>query len=473
MMPRLRRLPPLRWTLFFALIAISLVAAPAIVLRASGYRFDLPRLRLVETGAISVHALPPDSEIRVEATRDTNGPPSTKRTSALSSNLFFPNLLPGEYRIIAERAGRAAWQKTATVEERKTSSFPFVRLFPIAPSPLAITLARKPQGLAVNPDASAAVGWDHRGIFGANLTKKSPLTTLGEILAGAIQHAEFVSNETLLVHFANGALVEVRNVLAQTPTIIPLSGTYQSAIPFGENRIVGLAQNKTLILIRVTTEGTTLQALNREAAAIAGADEWLSFLDRGGILWTMRDDGSDLRQRTVVPLVDLERIRLFSGRNGDVVAAIDSNDTAWFLDEGNDRFSVLADGIADAAFSRDNAKLLLVGSHEISLYAARERLDQPVRLKGSRETVTRFSEAINTAAFLPQEEEYAAVLSSSALHIVELDGRGNRNDVSYPPTPVFSFASEARRLLVLGADSQELASISIPSPDILERIRNR
>ncbi|MBI4134128.1 MAG: hypothetical protein HY475_01750 [Candidatus Terrybacteria bacterium] len=472
-MPSLRRLPPLRWTLFFALIAISLIAAPAIVLRAAGYRFDFPRLRLVETGAISVHALPPGAEVRVEATRDLNIPPITKRTSALSSNLFFPNLLPGEYRIVVDRAGRAAWQKTATVEEKKTSSFPFVRLFPNAPSSLTVTLARKPQGLAANPDASAAVGWDHRGIFGANLVKQSTLTALTEILAGAIQDVNFVSNETLLVHFANGALVEVRNILAQTPAIIPLPGTYQSAIPFGEDRIVGLAQNKTLVLIRVTATGIALQAFNREAIAIAGADGWLSFLDPGGILWTMRDDGSDLRQRTVVPLADLERIRLFSGRNGEVLAVIDSNDTAWFLDEGDDRFSVLADGIADAVFSHDNAKLLLVGSHEISLYAVRERLDQPIRPKGSREIVTRFSEPIKAAAFLPQEEEYAAVLSSSALHIVELDGRGNRNDVSYPPAPAFALAHDAQRLLVLDADSQELTSISIPSPDILERIRSR
>lgn len=459
----------LRSVIFLCLLASFAILAPYLLLRATGHRIDLQQRKIVSTGAIAVTIFPVDSEIRFRASDKERG--HSKHPSQLNPTVLQTNLLPATYFVEARTPGRIAWQKTVPVEESKTSSYPFVRLLPEIPVPSGV-LSRTPAGLSVNEGAKALIGWDSRGLFGMTLDgAQTKLTSIERILAGDVQEARWLPRtKSLLVQFRNGnALLfsGIRN--SEEPLIIPLPQNIQTATEY-EDRVLVAQTGTDLLRIDTHTPALILSRLAEHVAVFAVQDKRIAYMDTHGILWFLNGGAPMGQQRTVTPFTgNVKNAALLLGNDEETVLLRDGDGSAWLLESGADRFAHIADGIRDIEISHDATKALLVGQHELSFIALKERLDQPKREKGSRETIARFNDAIADAAFLPPENEHAAVLAGGTLHVIELDGRGGRNETRYPNTAAFAFAAGPARLILISNDGS-VGILTIPLPGLLDRI---
>lgn len=457
-----------RLILFLALTVLFLVGAPLLTLRATGRWIDTKRWEIVETGGIAVNAAPAGTFIALE---DEGG--ETKKISLLYPTAVFTRLLPGSYRISATAPGAARWEKIAAVDEGRTTAFPFSRLFAETPERLNGTFPGTPAGVSVNPSGSLLVGWDASGLFGVRLRDGSLLTGLSGAVAGDVERISWMNDAALFVTFRNGASAIIESPERSRPSVIPLPANLVEAHVAESGDLIARTANDQLLRIRRSATNLLSDTLAEDAAAAIVHGDAVSYVDRRGIAWTLNRDGSQRRQRTLTSLDGIAgNVRLAASPDGASLLVIDQTKSAWLLDEDADRFAVIAEGIRDAMFSPDGAKLLLLGTHEVSAFAVRERLDQPVRPKGWRETIVRLSDEIRNAAFVPQETEHIAVLAGETLRIAELDGRGGRNEMAVPEVAAFTIAERSRRILIAFTDGT-IGSLAIPSPKFLQRVGPR
>lgn len=460
--------------IFLVLLLLAVfVTVPYFLLRASGYRFDTDTLRFVPTGAIAVRAVPIGSEVTISG----NDFERSKAVTAFSSTAFFPDLLPGTYHVSATLPGRQSWQKSADVTENQTTAFSFVRLFPESiPEPIAPGQA--PAGITPSPDGSEiAIFTDTSLAIRETLSGEERVSGLSDLLLGDIAEVRWLGVERLLVTFRSGVSAVIGGLVGDLPVqLVPLPGIYERVVPVDQRYLIartsqGLIEKISLpedpqaplpapLPAEVMTDNTLAMALHGESVA---------YLDSGGILWIHEVETDDIRQRTViapnVPGID----QLIASRHGTGYLIIDRNKGAWLAAHDSEQFVPIAEGIESAQFSFDNKKLLLIGSREVSLYALEDRIEQPARKRGSRETITRMSDMIIEAEFLTPEEEHIVVQTPSQLTIFELDLRGGHNAWAAQNVTAYSMQNSPARLF-LGRTEGGVSIIPIPLPGLLSQL---
>lgn len=95
---------------FFLLVTTFALAAPVVLLFASGYRYNWHKHKIEKTGIVFVGTDPEGASVTVD------GKPA-KETTPVS----IPNLLPEEYRVTAEKSGYLPWSKNLRVESGRTT----------------------------------------------------------------------------------------------------------------------------------------------------------------------------------------------------------------------------------------------------------------------------------------------------------------------------------------------------------------
>ncbi len=100
---------PVRNTILAVFIALFFVISPAIIMYTSGYRYDLKRGLLRETGAINIDIEPRNSDIYLNGIK-------IKRAMPARLN----DLVPGKYNILITAPGYFDWQKEIEVKNKQT-----------------------------------------------------------------------------------------------------------------------------------------------------------------------------------------------------------------------------------------------------------------------------------------------------------------------------------------------------------------
>lgn len=100
-----------RRLIYFLFIIIFLIAAPAIVLYTSGYRYNLQKGRIQKTGIMMLSSVPRGAEIWL------NG----KMVEKKSTPARLEYILPGDYEIQFKKSGYHDWQKKLPVYENNTT----------------------------------------------------------------------------------------------------------------------------------------------------------------------------------------------------------------------------------------------------------------------------------------------------------------------------------------------------------------
>lgn len=105
------------------MIVVFAVVAPVIIMYSQGYRFDIKKMKFLETGGIYVKTIPGDTTVSI----DDN---YKNKISGFSRDILIQNLLPENHIIKIEKDNYYSWTKTLEVKERKVSEAKYVILFP-------------------------------------------------------------------------------------------------------------------------------------------------------------------------------------------------------------------------------------------------------------------------------------------------------------------------------------------------------
>lgn len=123
---------------------IFLVAAPAILLYSTGYRFDFSTLRFRETGTLVLRSLPEDSVIEIDGKIHDKSTPSV-----------ISRLIPGAHTIKISSPEYTTWEKEIFISPRLTTFAENIQLFPsvIQEQPLA----KSDEKIFLSPHSQLAV----------------------------------------------------------------------------------------------------------------------------------------------------------------------------------------------------------------------------------------------------------------------------------------------------------------------------
>jgi WD40 repeat protein len=94
----------------YLLMLVFVLAAPAVLLYASGYRYNWHKHKVEKTGLIFVDTEPEGAVVAVDGERAKEVTPVT-----------VPNLMPEEYRVTISLEGYLSWSKTLRVESGRTT----------------------------------------------------------------------------------------------------------------------------------------------------------------------------------------------------------------------------------------------------------------------------------------------------------------------------------------------------------------
>ncbi|MEK9152253.1 MAG: PEGA domain-containing protein, partial [Patescibacteria group bacterium] len=101
---------PVRKIFGFIIIAIFMVVAPAVLLTASGYRYNWKKNSIEKTGVIRIDSAPPGADVII------NDRIQRRKTPSLVTAL-----LPDAYRIRLKKNGYLSWEKTLEVASGRTT----------------------------------------------------------------------------------------------------------------------------------------------------------------------------------------------------------------------------------------------------------------------------------------------------------------------------------------------------------------
>ncbi len=109
--------------LFF--IFLFLIIGPMIVLHAKGYRFDLKKGIFVYSGSISIKGFPRNFQVFIDGKQTDKG-----MLNVINNSYTINSIRPGEYNLKCQRPGYTAWEKNIKVHSGISTEFWNVLLFP-------------------------------------------------------------------------------------------------------------------------------------------------------------------------------------------------------------------------------------------------------------------------------------------------------------------------------------------------------
>jgi hypothetical protein len=219
----------------------------------------------------------------------------------------------------------------------------------------------------------------------------------------------------------SGIVTEARNILLvpQNPKI----ETVQKNLPPGFSL--------TALILTDSEKQKLAQASSAAKTVLANApyqlsDDDIFFLETDYILYKTDLSGRNKQQISLEPLPSDTR-KIFVSPDENSFAALDKTGHLFLFSPDKKIFEQLADNIKNAEFSYDNKKLLYYSETELMLIYLDKILIQPYKKRGQKETLTRFSEKINSAIWYPEDNEHVIFVVGDTVKIIELDDRGKRN----------------------------------------------
>lgn len=174
-----------RRRIFYALLALFLVAGTGVVLYAEGWRIDFATWRVAKVGGIFIHSFPDYASITVD------GEPVQNQSGFLTGGTLVSNLLPRQHSVTLTASGYEDWHENARVLPSLVVQFKYAVLVPKAPTSASSTATANaaPTPSPINPfNANQEIipGKNRIFVFDiAQATTTLAIKTLGMNLAAA------------------------------------------------------------------------------------------------------------------------------------------------------------------------------------------------------------------------------------------------------------------------------------------------
>lgn len=112
-----------RKLILFIFFFLFIIVGPTLILYTLGYRFDLEKKKISQTGGIFIKATPNRVDIFLNEK-------FVKKTDFFLGSALIENLLPRKYKLRVSKPGYLTWEKELEVEEKKVTEVKNLILFP-------------------------------------------------------------------------------------------------------------------------------------------------------------------------------------------------------------------------------------------------------------------------------------------------------------------------------------------------------
>jgi hypothetical protein len=416
---------------FFAL-------APVLILNVQGYRFDFEKMKLVETGGLSIKTSTPEANVSIDGQYKN-------KTSSFTRDLLIQNLAPGEYEIRVEKDGYRAWKKTLAVEEKKVTKMENIYLFPEEISFSVYKenikdffLSKNKKTILYLTDDDQITSSENEIILSSKEAKK---------YFTDIQKIEFFNDEEKI-------LIEGINYLARTvyyylDTTEPSSLAYLKVMEgvedyeLEEQSIVYQSKNQ---ILRYDLAAKTIEVLKNKASAFAVKDYYNIYTIENGLLTRTNLLSKNQEILSEKPL-ELDKYKLLI--ISDKIFVSEKASSLYLFNESEKEFEPFLKTTNGIGYEALSDKIIFSNGYELWLLLLRD-FDSPFFQKnGSLVFLSRFSSKIENVSWF--NSDYFFYVLNNNLLVSEIDNRDEINAISVSDMPItkFWFDDKEKTLYVL------------------------
>ncbi|MCR4323191.1 MAG: hypothetical protein NUV61_03855 [Candidatus Azambacteria bacterium] len=411
---------------FYFLVAIFLIASPAVIIYSQGYSLDLKTFSLVKTGGIFVATTPKGVLVYINGKLTT-----TTSALPLTQGKLISRLLPDDYAVKIEKGAYLGWDKKLKVEPQLVTE---VRNVFLIPTERTVETIETGVSDVIVSDSNASIAYiKENGIAVLDVAspKIIPLAAqederIGKVRFGADEGYLVVEslqkNQSRKYLFRIGSQERMEIMEDDIERYVKIR-QYSK----GEPRIIALSTTNTLYTVDlrvphekvvVATNIVNFEMFGNKAVYATTAPT---------ILYEKDLISGKTNQIIETPLEYFDANSRIIRSTAGHIAIIGSDNTLYLYDGDQLEFKRIADNVIGAVFSDDNKKLAWHNKNELYVYYLKDVLIQPKKKVGDIELITRLSRPITGITWFSYDNEHIFFIAEKKIRFIELDGRDHRN----------------------------------------------
>lgn len=408
------------------MLAVFLVASPAVIIYSQGYAINLKTFSLIKTGGIFIATTPKGVLVHIN-----NRLTATTSALPLTQGKLVSRLLPGEYAVKIEKSGYFSWDKKLKVEPQLVTEARNIFLIPKESK--AQTIEADVNDVIMS-DSNAAIAYIKENgvaILDVASPKIIPLAAqederIGKVRFGAdenylvVESLQKNKSRKYLFHIGSRERTEIVEDDVERYVKIRQYGK-------GEPKIIALSTANALYAVDLRSPHEKTIIANNVVNFEMFGNKAIYATTAPTILYEKDLLSQKTDQIIETPLENFDaNSRIIRSAAGHI-AIIDSDNTLYLYDGDQLAFKYIAENVIAAAFSDDNKKLAWHNKSEIYVYYLKNVLIQPKKKVGDTELITRLSRPITDIAWFSYDNEHIFFTAEKKIQFIELDGRDHRN----------------------------------------------
>lgn len=426
-------------SIIFSILFVSfLIIAPLTVFYSLGWRFDWESRKIVQTGIFYFKTWPKGSQIYIDDKLKD-------KTDVFFGSALIDNLMPGTYKVGVRKENYHDWEKTLEIKKSEVSEANNIVLIPKNPNFYAS--AENVEEFFLSPD-------NNKIIVREDDDDKWSLK-LYELKSGVKSHVvneiDFSTKgvELFDLQFSGDS----KRILLQ----LGLKENIQyysleidkSPIAINKLDFIGSPEKiyfhpksiQKLFMSQIITEKkrviTILNEINITSEEISPPifKDIVTYLITDNNIYHLNSSGLVLKSNLSGDKIETLNVIAFPYKQEtdyEIIASnpnifLRENNELYYLDESTKSFKKLSDSVKDYKFSPDNKKLVYYNNNEIMVFFLERQYDQPIKEKGEKLFITRFSEKINDVFWYTNH--YLIFDLGDKIKVTELDDRDKTNMV--------------------------------------------
>ncbi len=437
---------------FWSLVALFLIIAPTVVLRAKGYRFDFSRGVFVYSGLISIESNPAEINVYLD------GKLKDSDINNINNNLNIKGLIPKKYDLTVKAPGFQEWNKKVDVHSGFATEFWNVLLVKnnyetkeyATPNIQRIFISPKNKLLAYNENLEKGINVKILNIKDNSLQNTFTLPDGVFEYQLKKENIEWSPEEDYLSVplkiYPPEAINNKKNISADEYNYFILDPKNNTS--FNLNEFLGKDAIKNVrwdpkdknYLFFLSEKSLYRANITDAKDLIMIAEDISSFdLSRSGVYYSQMPtelvfkanlDGQGERKQITTDFpqsLTLPNEKLIVYDESRIVF-LNQNEDLFLYNKNNEEkvFKKIAEHIKSIQFSDDGKKLLYWSDNEISTYFLSDWTAQPARVANENSSITRFSEKITNVQWF-KDYEHVIFSVGNQYKIIELDPRDKRN----------------------------------------------
>ncbi len=453
--------------LFLFFVCLFFLIAPILVLYSQGYRLDIEKKRIVQTGGLFLKIQPTGADIYIDSKFQ-------KKTNILFPSALIQNLIPKKHKIQVKKQGFFPWQKTLEIKEKQVTEAKNIILVPknpkfeiLAPyrtedSNLELNKNINTENFWFSPSQKNLIlkevdknGW-HLKLYNTEKKVKSYLISEQDISKKQVEIIDLkFSADSKKILLKTGLKEQLKYFiidLAKSPAgLIPLDflGKNIEQVSFNpkdSTKIFFLKNNQLF-------EGNPIDkkispAFLKDVLTYQVVSEKIYFLEKSGFIFetTLSFNHKEKLNKTPFRLKTETGYKL---ETLDDFIFLREEKNIYLFDLQSKSFKRFCEATVDLILSPDSKKIAYINNNEIWVFFLKDITGQPKRKTGDKVFLTRFSKKIDHIFWY--SPFYLIFNCGNKIKVAEIDDRDTLNivDLAKFNKPKIFFNQNNKKLYIL------------------------